>query len=502
MTTLIKPQDLVGYSAPNYKLLIDGKWVSSLSGEEFERRSPGHGSVVGRYQAATEKDALLAIANARKAFDQGPWPRMTAAERAAILNKTADLIDANLEKIARLDAIEAGKPITQVRGEIKGAADIWRYAASLARTLYGETYNNLGPQTLGLVLREPIGVVSIITPWNFPFLIVAQKLPFAIAAGCTAVVKPAELSSGSTVFLGELLMEAGMPPGVVNIITGKGSVFGNLMASHPDVDMVTFTGSTGVGRSVMANAAQTVKKVSLELGGKNPQIVFPDADLDAFADAAVFGGYFNAGECCNAGSRLIIHEDIADEMLARIAALTARIRIGDPLHDQTQVGAIISDQHFEKIETYIAQALDEGAHMAVSGGKLDLGRGQYMSPTILSNVTPQMQIASEEVFGPVVSVLKFKTAEQALEIANGTSFGLSAAIWSKNIDTCMTFSRRLRAGTVWVNTFMDGTPELPFGGMNQSGLGRELGRHAVEDYTESKTLNIQSGPRTNWWVAK
>ncbi len=501
MNTLIEPQDLVGRAIPDYKLLIDGKWVSSLSGAEFERRSPGHGDIVGRYQAATENDALLAIASARKAFDSGPWPRMTAAERATILHRTADLIVTNLEKIAQLDAIEAGKPIAQVRGEIKGAADIWRYAASLTRTLYGETYNNLGPQTLGLVLRDPIGVVSIITPWNFPFLIVAQKLPFAIAAGCTAVVKPAELSSGSTVFLGELLQEAGLPPGVVNIITGKGSVFGNIMASHPDVDMVTFTGSTGVGRSVMTNAAQTVKKVSLELGGKNPQIAFPDADLDAFADAAVFGGYFNAGECCNAGSRLIIHEDIEDEMLERVSALTAKIRIGDPLNDQTQVGAIISEQHFEKIETCVAQALEEGAQLAVGGGKLDLGRGQYMAPIILSNVSPQMQIASEEVFGPVISVLKFKTAEQALEIANGTSFGLSAAVWSKNIDTCMTFSRRLRAGTVWVNTFMDGTPELPFGGMNQSGLGRELGRHAVEDYTESKTLNIHSGPRTNWWVA-
>ena len=468
----------------------------------LERVAPGHGTLVSRYQMGSSDDADEAIAAARRAFDTGRWPHMTGAERSKIIHKIADLIEQSKEELAQLDAIESGKPIAQVRGEMAGAIDIWRYAAALARTLYGESYNTLGPSTLGVVLREPIGVVSIITPWNFPFLIVSQKLPFALAAGCTAVVKPSELSSGSTLLLGRLIIEAGVPAGVVNIITGTGAVVGNVLTSHAAVDMVSFTGSTGVGRTAMANASQTLKKVSLELGGKNPQIVFPDADLDAFADAAVFGGYFNAGECCNAGSRILAHADIVGEVVSRITELSRKVRMGDPLHDDTQVGAIITPQHLEKIESYISGAKEEGATVALGGERTEFGVGQYLPPTILLDVHPNMKVAREEVFGPVLSILKFETTKQAIEIANSTPFGLSAAVWSQNIDNCTIVARGLRAGTVWVNTFMDGAAELPFGGMNQSGLGRELGRHAVEDYTESKTLNIHSGSRTSWWVRK
>jgi betaine-aldehyde dehydrogenase len=501
MSLYIAPKSLQGYVAPEYLMLIDGAWRKAQSGETSSRLAPGHGTVVGQYQSATTADAKLAIASARKAFDHGSWPRMKAAERSKFLHKVADLIEQNREKIAHLDTIECGKPIQQVLSEIDGAIDIWRYAASLARTLYGESYNNLGEHTLGIVLREPIGVVSIITPWNFPFLIVSQKLPFALAAGCTAVVKPSELSSGSTLFLGQLLLDAGLPAGVVNIISGKGAVFGDVLTGNADVDMISFTGSTAVGCSAMANAARTMKKASMELGGKNPQIVFPDADLDAFADAAVFGGYFNAGECCNAGSRLIVHESIVSDVTDRIASLTNKVRVGDPLNPETQVGAIITPLHFEKISTYIAGAKEEGAEIALGGERLDLGMGDYMAPTILTNVKPEMKVAHEEIFGPVISILKFGTKTEALEIANSTQFGLSASVWSKDIDTCLEVSRGIRAGTVWVNTFMDGTPELPFGGVKQSGLGRELGRHSVEDYTESKTLNIHQGARTSWWVS-
>ncbi len=502
MTVHSVPKTLRDLKARDYRMLIDGAWVETAGGDMLERIAPSHGVVVSRYQTGMKADAERAIAAARRAFDRGSWPRLTGAERSDVLLRAAALIADRCEELAFLDTIESGKPITQAKAEIAGAVDIWRYAASLARDLRGESYNTLGDGTLGVVLREAIGVVSIITPWNFPFLIVSQKLPFALAAGCTTVVKPSELTSGSTLVLGEILSEAGIPSGVVNIVTGTGPEVGAPMTAHPDVDMVSFTGSTGVGRLTMTNAAQTLKRVSLELGGKNPQIVFPDADLDAFVDAAVFGAYFNAGECCNAGSRLILHKGIANDVVARIAELTKKVRVGDPLDPATQVGAIITPQHLEKITNYIDTAHDAGAAIACGGQPLDLGKGQFMTPTILSNVAPDMAIAREEVFGPVLSVLTFETAAEAIEIANSIDYGLSASVWSRDFDTCLTIGRRVRAGTIWMNTFMDGASELPFGGYKQSGLGRELGRHAVEDYTETKTLNMHIGARTGWWVPR
>lgn len=502
MGIYVRPQALNDFTHRDFKMLIDGQWTAGAEGKTLDRFSPAHGVLVSRYAAAGRADAELAIAAARKAFDNGPWPTMTGAERSAVLLKAADLIDARRDELAMLDTLEAGKPITQVKGEIAGAADIWRYAAALARDLHGESYNTLGNATLGVVLREPIGVVSIITPWNFPFLIVAQKLPFALAAGCTAVVKPSELSSGSTLVLGEILLEAGIPQGVVNIIVGTGPEAGAPLFEHADIDMISFTGSTGVGKLAMRNASTTLKKVSLELGGKNPQIVFPDADLDAFVDAAVFGANFNAGECCNAGSRLILHASIAQDVTARIAELSQKVRVGDPLDPNVQVGAIITPQHLQKIAGYVDGAADAGANVALGGMVLDLGAGAYMAPTILAGVTPDMAVAREEVFGPVLSVLTFETAEEAVSIANGVDYGLSAAVWSRDFDTCLSIGRKVRAGTVWMNTFMDGASELPFGGYRQSGLGRELGRHAVEDYTETKTLSMHIGARTNWWVPR
>lgn len=502
MTVLVKPKPIEGHKVRAFQMLIDGKWVDSAEGRTIERVAPGHGVVVSRYQAGTKADAEKAIAAARRAFDEGSWPRMTASQRSLVLLRAADIIAERADELAYLDAIESGKPISQAKGELGGAADIWRYAAALARDLHGESYNTLGDGTLGVVLREAIGVVSIITPWNFPFLIVSQKLPFALAAGCTTVVKPSELTSASTLLLGEILEAAGVPAGVVNIITGTGPEVGAPMTTHPDVDMVSFTGSTGVGRLTMANAAQTLKKVSLELGGKNPQIVFPDANLDEFIDAAVFGAYFNAGECCNAGSRLILHRDIADEVTHRIAELSTKVKVGDPLDPDTQVGAIITPQHLEKIAGYVSAASKEGAAVAHGGAALDLGMGQFMAPTILSSVRPDMAVAREEVFGPVLSVLTFETTEEAIRIANAIDYGLSAGVWSRDFDTCLTIGRRVRAGTIWMNTFMDGASELPFGGYRQSGLGRELGRHSVEDYTETKTLNMHMGPRTGWWMPR
>jgi acyl-CoA reductase-like NAD-dependent aldehyde dehydrogenase len=345
-----------------------------------------------------------------------------------------------------------------------------------------------------------MGVVAIITPWNFPFLIVSQKLPFALAAGCTAVVKPSELTSGSTLVLGEILLEAGLPPGVANIVTGTGREVGATMVRHPAVDMISFTGSTAVGKMAVATAAETLKRVSMELGGKNPQLVFADADLEAALDAVLFGVYFNAGECCNSGSRLLVQREIAETFVGDIVARSRDIPVGDPLHERTKVGAIITSEHLGKIESFVAGAADAGAEIRLGGRRLAAERGRFMAPTVVAGVTPEMAIAREEVFGPVLSVLTFDHVDEAIALANATSYGLSAGVWSRDYDTCLRAARGIRAGTVWLNTFMDGFAELPFGGFGESGIGRELGRHAAVDYTEVKTLQMHSGPRTAWWL--
>ncbi len=471
------------------------------NGETIERASPAHGVVVTRVPRGRAEDAEAAIAAARAAFDKGPWPRETASNRARVLLKTADLIDRDREILALLDSLESGKPIAQARGEIEGAADIWRYAASLARELSGESYANLGSDRLGFVLREPIGVVSIITPWNFPLLIVSQKLPFALAAGCTSVVKPSEMTSASTLHLAGLLAEAGLPEGVCNVVTGYGPEVGAPMTTDPDVDMVSFTGSTAVGRAAMAAGAATLKKVSMELGGKNPQVIFPDADMDAALDAATFGAYFNAGECCNAGSRLLLHAKIADEFLAGLAERAKSVKVGDPLDPETRVGAIITADHLGKIERHVEAAREAGAKVRAGGGRLS-SNGLFMAPTLVEGVKASMPIARDEVFGPVVVALTFETLDEAIELANSTAYGLSASVWSRDLDTAVAVGRGVRAGTIWVNTFMDGTPELPFGGYRQSGIGRELGRNAVKDYTEEKTFHVHTGPRTSWWLPR
>ena len=484
----------------DYDLFIDGKHVKSADGRVLERHSPAHGVLVSRCQQAGTAEAEAAIAAARKAFDAGVWPNMKGADRAAILLKVADMIDARREEIALLDCLEVGKPIAQARGEIGGAADIWRYAAALARDLHGESYSTLGEAALGIVLREPIGVVSIITPWNFPFLIVAQKLPFALAAGCTCVVKPSEFTSASTLLLGEMLSEAGLPAGVVNIIAGLGAEIGPKMTSDPRVDMISFTGSTAVGKGAVRASADTLKKVSMELGGKNPQIIFADCDVDAAIDAVIFGAFFNAGECCNAGSRILLQKSFADEFIAKLVKRSADVPVGDPLDEATRVGALITPKHQALVQSYIQKAVADGANIALGGGVPNVASGEFLEPTILTDLRPDMAVALEEVFGPVLSVLTFETRQEAIALANSTIYGLSASVWSKDIDTCLAIGRNVHAGTVWINTFMDGFAELSFGGYKQSGLGRELGRNAVLDYTEEKTLHIHSGPRTSWWL--
>jgi acyl-CoA reductase-like NAD-dependent aldehyde dehydrogenase len=467
----------------------------------MERRSPAHEQLVSVYAKAASADAEMAIAAARRAFDKGPWPRMKGAERAAVLRAVADAILARKQEFAQLEALENGKPVAQALAEIEGSADLWQYAATLARNLHGDSYNTLGEAALGVVLRDPIGVVSIITPWNFPFLIVSQKLPFALAAGCTAVVKPSEFTPGTTVLLGEILISAGLPRGVVNILVGEGSVVGEVLVTHPDVDMLSFTGSTAVGKQAVAKAASTLKKVSMELGGKNPQLVFADCDFDAAVDATAYGIFFNAGQCCNSGSRVLVEASIADRFLTAIVERSKDVKVGDPLAPDTQVGAITTEKQLNTILSHIEGARRAGATI-VLGGERIVGSGMYVQPTVVAGVTPDMAIAREEVFGPVLSVLTFKSLDEAVALANSTIYGLSAAVWSNDLSTCIEAARRIRAGTIWVNTFLEGHAELPFGGYRQSGIGRELGRFATEEYTESKTLQLHIGKRTDWYVRK
>ncbi|MEM7721712.1 MAG: aldehyde dehydrogenase family protein [Pseudomonadota bacterium] len=481
---------------------INGVWCDSADGAVSERRSPAHDAVVSIAAKGGEAEVDAAIGAARLAFDQGDWARSAGKDRARLLLKVADLIERDIERIALIEVLESGKPISQAKAEIEGAADIWRYAASLARVMHGDSHNSLGPDMLGLVLKEPIGVVSIITPWNFPFLIVSQKLPFALAAGCTAVGKPSELTPSTTVILAELLEEAGLPKGVVNIVLGFGDPVGSIMSTDPRVDMVSFTGSTAVGKRITAAASGTLKKVSLELGGKNPQVIFPDADLDQAADAIAFGVYFNAGECCNSGSRVIVHEDVADALTDKVVALSRKVAFGDPLDPATQVGAIISEDHLGKIDGYVQAAKADGASVPIGGEVLQVDgmAGRFYQPTVVTQVRQHMPIATEEVFGPVLSVLTFRTMGEALALANGATYGLSAGVWSKDMSTCLDFTRRVQAGTVWTNTWMDGFAELPFGGVKESGSGRELGRYGLEEFLEVKTVQMRIGKTRSPWV--
>jgi betaine-aldehyde dehydrogenase len=487
-------------TARDYQNLIDGRWVDAADGATFDRTSPAHDVTVGRYPLASTHDLDRAVAAARRAFDDGPWPRMAGVERARVLTRVADAIRVNADDLAFVEALESGKPISQARDEVVSSADLWEYAATLCRHTYGDTYNTLGPTMFGLVLREPVGVVGMITPWNFPLLIISQKLPFALAVGCTAVVKPAELTPGTTIRLAQFAQEAGLPEGVLNVVTGSGSLIGGRLAEHPDVDMMSFTGSTAVGRKIIDASKVNLKKVELELGGKNPQLVFADADLDAALDAVVYGVYFNMGECCNSGSRLLVQRSIADDFIGRVVERARTVPVGDPLDPATKVGAIASDEQFGKIMELVEAGRSEGASLLLGGDRLPTQRGRFIAPTVFAGVEPTMRIAREEIFGPVLSVMTFDTPDEAATIANSTPFGLSAGVWTRDLDTAIGMSRSIRAGTIWVNTFLDGYPELPFGGYRESGIGREFGRFSIDAFTELKSVQMHLGPRTSWWM--
>ena len=470
-----------------------------MSGKRFDRKSPAHDVVIGTYPEAGTADVDAAVKAARKAFDEGPWPTMKGSDRAAVIYRAAQAIRDNAEELAYIEVLESGKPISQARVEMDISAQLCEYAASLARHIYGETYNSLGEDMLGLTIREPIGVAGLITPWNFPLLIMCQKLPFALATGCTVVCKPSELTSGTMLKMAGLLQECGLPDGVLNVVTGYGDPAGARLTGHDDVDVISFTGSTKVGKQVLQASAGNLKKVGLELGGKSPNIVFPDADLEAALDAVVFGVYFNAGECCKSGSILLAHRDIADDFLARVIERGETVPVGDPLDEDTKIGAIINETQFDKICSYIEAGKEEGAELKLGEHVMPTPCGTFIEPTVFDNVTPDMKIAKEEIFGPVLSVIKFDSEEEAIRIANNSRYGLSAAVWTSNLDTAFNLGRKIKTGTVWVNTYLEDPPELVYGGCKESGLGRENGRSAIDEFMEQKTIQVHLGPRTNWW---
>ncbi|HEY0033040.1 MAG TPA: aldehyde dehydrogenase family protein [Devosia sp.] len=484
----------------SYRMLINGVSKDSQTGEVVERQSPGHrGKVVGVWPAGGAADTALAIVAARTAFDAGPWPRMSGAERSGILHSIASGITANLEELALIECLETGKPIQQARGEIAYCADLWSYAAGQSRGLEGDTHNAIGENRLGLVLREPAGVVGIITPWNFPFIIVSERVPWALGAGCTVVVKPSEFTSGTTIRLAEIALEAGLPPGVFNVVTGNGPDAGQALAEDPRVDVLAFTGSVRVGTHLASLAAASVKRVGLELGGKGPQIVFADADLEAAADGIAYGVYHNAGQCCISGSRLIVANSIRPALLERLLELSRRLPFGSPLDDATRYGAMISDQHTETVASYVASGVSEGAELLLGGDRIAASAGNYFAPTVFDGVRPDMRIAQEEIFGPVLATIGFETPEEAVALANGTPFGLSASVWSRDLETAIQTTRKLRAGRCWINSVIDGTPEMPIGGYKKSGTGRELGRYGFDEYSQFKGLHMTLGRGQPWF---
>lgn len=482
-----------------FGFFLDGDWVAAGDREVFERNSPGHGAPVSRIPKCTQADLDMAVASARRAFDDRRWSGLSGADRAAVLLKAAEGIRTRAEEIAYWETLENGKPISQARAEVGGCVGMFEYASGLARALHGDSFNNLGDGMFGVVTREPVGVVGVITPWNFPFLILCERVPYILAAGCTIVAKPSEVTSATTLMLAEILHEAGLPDGVMNVVTGSGSTIGQGLIEHDQIDMLSFTGSTAVGRRVVEASGRTnFKRLGLELGGKNPQIVFADADLEDAADGVAFGIGFNTGQCCVSGSRLIVERSVADKFADMVAEKFKKVRVGDPLDEATQVGAITTDAQNATIMAYIEKGQSEGATLLYGGEQLDLERGQYIAPTLFGNVTRDMAIAREEIFGPVLTVMPFDTVDQAIDIANDTEYGLAASVWTKNIDKALTVTRRVQAGRFWVNTTLSGGPELPIGGFKQSGWGREAGIYGVEEYTQIKSVHIEIGKRSPW----
>lgn len=491
MATLTCPAPEVTTVSTPTNLLINNQWTPSDSGKTFPTINPATGEELARIAEADAADVDKAVAAARNAFERGPWRTRSATERGRLMNRLADLIEQNAEEIARLETLDNGMPLAIARTvALPLTIAQFRYFAGWADKNHGKTIPVNG-NYFCYTRHEPVGVVGQITPWNFPLLMYGMKLGPALAMGNTVVLKPAEQTPLTALRIGELILEAGFPPGVVNILPGYGHTAGAAIANHMDIDKVAFTGSTEVGHSIMEASGRTnLKRVSLELGGKSPNIVFADAEMDDAIEGCHFGVFFNQGQVCCAGSRLFVEEKIYDEFVEKSVARAKRRTVGNPFDAGTEQGPQIDDVQFEKVLSYIDAGKREGAEL-LTGGKRAGEPGYFVEPTVFANVRDEMKIAREEIFGPVMSIMKFHEIDEVLHRANNTTYGLAAAVWTRSIDKAHAIANNVKAGTVWVNCFDVFDAAAPFGGFKQSGIGREMGEYALQQYTEVKTVTIR-----------
>src|SRR6202789_3402193 len=474
----------------HYDLFIDGKPVAPSTGEYTIDLDPATEEPIAEVAQGGKADVDKAVSSARAALKV--WGGLRAAERGRILQRAAALLEQHQEELIELESLDAGKPLAAVRRQdMPAVIDTLRYYAGWCDKITGQVIPER-PDALTYTVREPVGVVAAIVPWNFPLMIGMWKIAPALACGCTVVLKPAEITPLTALRLGKLALEAGLPPGVLNVVPGFGKIAGAALVDHPDVDKVTFTGSPAVGRQILKGAAGNLKRVTLELGGKSANIIFPDADIESAVRAASAGVFFNSGQVCSAGSRILVHQDVYEEVVERIASRAASIRLGDPMETTTGMGPLVSAVQMKRVLDYIDIGRREGATI-VTGGARGGGNGSFGTPTEFSGVTPEMRISQEEIFGPVAAVLSFKDEEDALRIANGTVYNLAAGVWSSDISRVHRFTRRLKAGTVWVNTFGPTDVRLPWGGSRDSGFGREHGEMAIENFTDPKVVWINTG---------
>jgi len=470
-------------------LFIDGKFVASETGKRFATVNPATGETLAEVAEAGQADLDRAVAGARKAFESGPWASMKPRQRGKILTRAAELLLSRADAFGRVETLDNGKPIFEsAKIDMPAAAECLAYFGESADKLYGDTHPGR-PDAFLMTIREPVGVVGAITPWNFPLLQAMWKIAPALALGNAVVLKPASVTPLTALMFGELLAEAGLPPGAFQVVPGPGPVVGKAMAEHPGIDKISFTGETETGKAILRSAAGTVKRVSMELGGKSPNVVFADADLDAAAKGAINAIFYGKGELCSAGSRLLVQESIHDALMEKVVERAKKMAPGDPLDPKTRLGALVSEKQRDTVAGYVAKGESEGARLVAGGKRVAVnGKGAFFEATVFDGVRPEMTIAREEIFGPVLATLTFKDDDDAVAIGNSTIYGLAAAVWSRDVKKAIRTAKALKAGTVWINAYNLYDPGLPFGGYKESGFGRERGHYALEEYSQVKSI--------------
>ncbi len=488
MSTIELSPAVKSFLASEKRLLIGKDWTGASSDAPIGVINPSNGERIADIPDAAAGDVDRAVKAARNAFESGAWPEMKPGARSRLIYQIADAMEARAEDLAQLETLDNGKPINLARGDVFAAVGAMRYYAGWADKIHGTTHNVNMPGDLHVyTLKEPVGVVALVVPWNYPLVMAAMKLGPCLAAGCTAVLKPAEDTSLSALLLGEIMLEAGLPEGVINIVTGYGHNVGDALIHHPGIDKIAFTGSTATGKIIAHAAADGLKKVSLELGGKSPNIIMPDANLEAAIPASAMGIFFNSGQTCTAPSRLYVHKDIAEEVIAGIVEVGKNMKLGDGLDEESQMGPLVSAKQFERVSAYIA-AGEEGGAQIRSGGKQHGDSGYFMEPTVIADTNNQMKVVQEEIFGPVLVTQTFETEEEALALSNDSEFGLAGAIWTQDLSTAHRMARGIKAGIIGINTPMGADWDVPLGGYKQSGIGRENGRDGLELYLQTKSV--------------